>query len=806
MSKLRRLLLPAALALVLAARADVLIDATTPPAPATPLSFAVGGQSPTGETLEVNRRFFTRNGQPWFPVMGEFHFARYPEAEWEGELRKMKAGGIDVVGTYVFWNFHEERPGRFDWSGQRNLRKFVETCGRVGLQVWIRIGPWCHGEVRNGGLPDWVLAAGPVRQNAPGYLELVQRFFAQIGAQVRGQFWQDGGPIIGVQLENEYHPDRDGEAHMLRLLEIARAAGCVAPFYSATGWDKAVIPAAPFLPVFGGYTEQFWSDSLTELPPNQHFFFTTIRAEDNVGYLLEPKDRTYHERYLGYPFLTAELGGGMAVAYHRRPVMYAADSAAAALTKVGAGVTLLGYYMYHGGTNPPAAGPLHESFTGWNAYNELETKSYDYQAALGEFGQVRDTYRAMKLVHLFLHDFGVTLAPMTAYFPTERPRSLDDAITPRAALRSDGRTGFVFINNHQRNHPLRAHPDFQVRVKLAGGIVTLPQAPITLPSGVYTHWPVNLPLGAGTLRAGTAQLLCRLADPAVYVFAAQPGIPVELLLETPVGVTLEAGGARVQRVAGGVLVTEIVPGREPAVSLRDATGRTTHLLVLPLADAMNLWKLRVAGRERLLISEGALQPLADGLAVEAETVPATRVAVFPALDTAAAPVRAKTGWFTEYAPSVTPRADVLATVRQERAAGEVPPVRLNPDPKRPVALQPTDDDFARAAVWRLELPAALQAGDAPALLRIRYRGDVARVYAGDRLLTDNFYKGTPFEIGLWRLTPEERKAGLTLKVLPLRRDAPVYIPREARPTYDAHDQAVSLDAVEIVWRHEATLR
>ena len=86
--------------------------------------------------------------------MGEFHYARYPASEWEREILKMKAGGVDIVATYVFWIHHEEVEGQFDWSGQRDLRRFVELCGRHGMYAWVRVGPWAHGESRNGGLPD----------------------------------------------------------------------------------------------------------------------------------------------------------------------------------------------------------------------------------------------------------------------------------------------------------------------------------------------------------------------------------------------------------------------------------------------------------------------------------------------------------------------------------------------------------------------------------------------------------------------------------------------------------------------------
>ena len=78
---------------------------------------------PTGEHYGVNSLYFTRNGEPWLPVMGEIHYARVPHEYWEESVLAMKAGGIDVISTYVFWIFHEEIQGQYDWQGDRNLRR-----------------------------------------------------------------------------------------------------------------------------------------------------------------------------------------------------------------------------------------------------------------------------------------------------------------------------------------------------------------------------------------------------------------------------------------------------------------------------------------------------------------------------------------------------------------------------------------------------------------------------------------------------------------------------------------------------------
>lgn len=124
-----------------------------------------GPSSPDGPVWGCTDRFMTKDGKPFMPVMAEFHFSRYPAEEWEEELEKIKAGGVDVVSTYVFWIHHEEEEGVFNFSGQRDLRRFVALCGKHDLHVWLRIGPWCHGEVRNGGFPDWLRKPFGVGEN-----------------------------------------------------------------------------------------------------------------------------------------------------------------------------------------------------------------------------------------------------------------------------------------------------------------------------------------------------------------------------------------------------------------------------------------------------------------------------------------------------------------------------------------------------------------------------------------------------------------------------------------------------------------
>jgi len=143
----------------------LVIDASRPYREPGPARYDEGSaRTPTGEEIGVNSRYLTLDGKPWLPVMGEFHFTRYPANRWEEEILKMKAAGVNIIATYVIWIHHEEIEGQFDWSGQRDLRAFAQLCAKHHMLVVARIGPWAHGEVRSGGFPDWVVKRGNTRR------------------------------------------------------------------------------------------------------------------------------------------------------------------------------------------------------------------------------------------------------------------------------------------------------------------------------------------------------------------------------------------------------------------------------------------------------------------------------------------------------------------------------------------------------------------------------------------------------------------------------------------------------------------
>lgn len=511
----------------------------------------LGGKNPAGESIDVTSLYLTRNSKPWIAVMGEFHFSRYDRSYWYEELCKMKAGGITLVSTYIFWIYHEEIEGHFDFTGDNDLRAFILECKRAGLEVVIRIGPWAHGECRNGGFPDWLLQKPyKLRENNPDYLEKVRIFYEKIAGQVQGLFYKDGGNIIAVQLENELTHDAE---HLYTLKELAIECGMIAPLYTVTGWNSAAgaeIPVDEVVPVFGGYCDAPWDAHLEQLPPSPHYFFTGMRNDTGIGADLLPQDITnetgWQLPYERYPFATCELGGGLQVTHHRRSIIKGMDIYAISLVKLGDGNNLVGYYMYHGGTNKIGKLSTFQETKATGYPNDYPILSYDFQTALSEYGEVREQYRLLNLLHLFIQDFDQSFAPMTKV-EAEHMVKRDDTSSLRYAMRTDGERGFVFINHYQRLTKLEDIHD----VVIDTGIVAFPA--IDVCGDVSFFMPFNMELSGIKLICATAQPVCKHGD--TYFFAQIPGIPAQYQFEAGGTLTPQAGIDSLVTVNGVHIVT-----------------------------------------------------------------------------------------------------------------------------------------------------------------------------------------------------------------------------------------------------------
>jgi beta-galactosidase len=782
------------------------IDATAPVMAPQPVAAMMGNaRDPHGHVIGVNSQYLTMDGKPWIPVMGEFHFSRYPEAEWEQEILKMKAAGVGIVATYVIWIHHEQTEGVFDWSGQKDLRKFVELCGKHGMYVYPRIGPWAHAEVRNGGFPDWVLKAGPVRQNDPTYLAEVQSFYAEIGKQLKGELWKDGGPVIGIQIENEYRAKGPGKGdeHIRKLKAMAIADGMDVPLYTVTGWDGTAIPLDAVLPVFGGYPDAPWDGSAKALPANEVYAFRfDNRAAGSMG-AIGGRGQNAASSYKGTPFLTAEVGDGIEDTYFRRPVVSADDVAAIAPIMLGSGANLLGYYMFHGGRNPDGGAITLQESQATGYPTDVPEKSYDFQAPLGEYGQEAASLRKLKLVHYFLQDFGSELAPMTARPPERVPASPTDASMVRVSARTDGKQGFVFVSNYVRGLTMPMRKDFQVELALPDGTVRIPETPMDLPAGSFGIWPVNLKVGATTLRYSTAQLFKRVGvrGKKYMFFFALPGVVPEFVVDGRAKVTVASGVVKQERTGHATRIR--VSSANADVELDDGT----HLVLMPEAEAEDVWKVDdpsvLLKSKAYAISDGQTWTMLSTGEAKVDVGVFSASAV-PRSDGPALRKAGRDGLFEVYSAEMK-AMDMKPQVTKVADAKERAPWRFGPVVawrKQSLPMAPDDRDFATAAVWRIVVP-AMPKELSDVFLRIHYAGDAARVLQDGSLVDDNFWNGLPWTVGL-REIGDQSGGTLELKVLPLPKVYPMYLERGGELQFHG-DRAVGLEGVELVPQYRLVL-
>ena len=668
------------------------IDLTSAIPNAGPVDLGQGtNKNPDGQILSADNRSLLLDGHRIFPVVGEFHYARYPAEEWRDELLKMKAGGITVVSTYVFWIHHEEEQGQFDWSGRKSLADFLKLCHEVGLLAIVRMGPWDHGEVRNGGFPDWVQKSGTkLRSTNPAFLHLVEPFYQQLALQMKGQLWKDGGPVIGVQVDNECN----NVPYLLALKKMAQGDGVDVPLYTMTGWNSVAIPDKDLLPLFGAYSIGFWGGTLEKY--RKVFLFSDTRDDGDLGAQMQVTHVDRSRTIALFPYACCEIGGGMMSSYARRIKIIPDDIAAMAMVKIGSGSNMQGYYMFQGGNNPDAKlSSLNEQHP-----NGMPFKDYDFQAPLGACGQVREQFHLLREQHLFLHDFGATLADTVPVYPDVRPRDLDDFDTLRWCVRWNGNAGFLFFNNRQPTVPMKDQSTVQFAMKTASGTSVVPSQPIAIANGSYGVWPINLDCNGVNLDYSTAQPLCKMQDgnAAWYFFTALDGIDPEISLAADAStVTVDHGQKENQ--SGHTLISKIEPGLNRAISVAKSDGSTVNIVVLSSQQAKTFYRLPFAGRERAVLFDDAIMPDGTNLRLQLMGKKNPTIAMFPAVTrsnmdgTTVASVA--DGIFSRLTPAEVSRPEPpKITVVQESPAGPLA-----------TRLKGMDDaTWNDAAVYNLNIP------------------------------------------------------------------------------------------------------
>lgn len=720
-----------------------------------PLETKLGGSNIDGESYSFTNYFMEKNGRPFFGISGEFHFSRYNCEKWEDEIIKMKMGGINIIPTYIFWNHHEEEQGIFDWEANKNLRRFVGLCGKHGVSVILRIGPFAHGEARNGGMPDWLFGRPfELRSNDREYLTYVKRFYQEIGKQVQGLLFKEGGPIIGTQIENEYEhagapweitngignewlpAGRDGDSHISKLKELAIQAGIQTPIYTSTGWGGASAPVEEVLPLWGGYA--FWPwifyGDVKEHPATPEYIFRDYHNDQQKNYGFDP---AYRPESL--PFACCEMGGGMTVFYKYRFKLPYESVDSMTEMKVAGGCNFVGYYVFHGGSNPKGK---KTPFLNENATPKI---SYDYQAPIGEFGQIRESYKRLKRQHYFYETVEESFCKTRTVLPYDT-KDMDpyDIKTLRYAVRAHRDSGFVFVNNYQDHVETMDQKDFVITVNLENEEIRFPKTgSMSLAKDECCILPFNLDLQGINLKYSTAQLLTNIEneDETYFFFFTPKGMNGEYYFESDAIQEVRVDNGNI--ISNENTLIQVSNVESSLVSITLKSGKRVHVCTLTHEQSLNFWKFSYRGKDQVFITNATLLVDDKEIRLESEGLETVEIKSFPGysgtINIAGEEISGRNhGLFKEYKKTISVSHPGLE-------------VKMANQNKAMIHFQPEAFDDVK------EL-----------LLQIDYAGDIGYAFIDGELIHDNFCNNNTWEIGLQQHKQDLLAKGMYLYISPLK--------------------------------------
>lgn len=434
----------------------------------------------------VNTQYFTRDGEPYMVIAGEMHFSRTPRARWRETILKMRDCGINTVATYVFWNYHEENKGVFDFSGNKDIAAFLRICREADMPCLLRIGPWCHGEVIRGGFPKRIQKMLKKRCDDSKYLSEVREYWSGLYKEVAP--FMDGKTVIGIQLENEYTGSTE---HIRTLRKIAEEIGFKTPFFTMTAWPSGY-PDRDFLPMMGGYPDGPWNMGKKALKPNNRFAITPAKTENEIGADLHKNNQTSHHVYDDVPYAGCETGPGNQVTQHRRPYISEKDGYGVGFAKFASGMNWLGYYMFCGGQNPHDRLMQENRLTGYP--NNYPIVDYDFQAPISRYGVCRAHGDRLRLLHLFIQTFDPHVCTKQAYFPKWPSADPYDKSFLKCSVRADeNASGYFFAGAYEKGLTYPSFEQVNVHLDINGHTLDLPE--IRVQSGAMFFYPFNMQLG-----------------------------------------------------------------------------------------------------------------------------------------------------------------------------------------------------------------------------------------------------------------------------------------------------------------------
>ncbi|RLF23883.1 MAG: hypothetical protein DRN15_04760 [Thermoprotei archaeon] len=381
------------------------------------------GSTSQAGSVEFDEKSFIINGRRIFIFSGEMHYFRIPKELWRDRILKAKRAFLNTIASYIAWNWHEPSKGILIFSGDRDVERFIKLCGELGLFFIARPGPYICSEWDSGGHPNWIYAEGCLlRSLDPVYMNHVKRWYDVILPIIRRNSAPEGGPVIMLQVENEYF--WGNVPFILKLYELARQHVHGIPIVTN---ENRYVRGTPII------------DTIDDYPSP----WEITRFEDKIRRLLsEQPDK---------PPMFMELEGGWFSEFGTKlPTSRGSFppewTEILLKTAIGMGINGINIYMFHGGTNPGY-------FTA-----KYITTTYDYEAAISEWGELRERYYAIRRVGAFIHffqDFLLETTPREDYAEVDNPE-----LTLFARCKGDA--AIIFI----RNMTSRAQ---QYKVKLRSG-------------------------------------------------------------------------------------------------------------------------------------------------------------------------------------------------------------------------------------------------------------------------------------------------------------------------------------------------
>jgi hypothetical protein len=399
--------------------------------------------------------------------------------------------------------------------------------------------------------------------------------------------------------------------------------------------------------------------------------------------------------------------------------------------------------MYHGGSQPVGKHAYLNEFT-------VPRISYDFQAPIREYGQLNQSYHHLRALHLFLQDFGETLAPMAVSLPENVEQiTPEDSSTLRYAVRSKDGSGFLFLNNYQDHIEMPDHEGVHFSLELPGETLILPQCrDLTIRKNVSAILPFNLLLDDGVLlKYATAQLLTSIGTPeqTTYVTFVPEGMHAEFAFDKATYQTIEVtGGTLMEEQGFGYVLAN--PGTQCGIHVTALNGTKVQLLVLTQEQAHCAWKVQLWGQERLILTDALVLCQEQDLHLSWRGQESISLAVYPPVHERIAPARGllsqtEGSFFTQY---VLTLPVYTADLHVQQLSEETISVGISS-----TALDGVDDVF----------------------LSIDYLGDMGNAYLDGKLVGDHFANGLPWEIGLKRLISPDEDREMLLHLSPLQENA-----------------------------------